>query len=181
MTSGRAGPAGYPGPTGFPGARGRDGPAVMCGRDLLDFVDQDLEALKKSFSKLELAVNHDFVRRVGQKYFVSNKERGSFSQAIEFCSQQDLELALPRNEEENSALTQLFGEEDKMVWIYVNNKKAEGHFETDMKNRRLTFTKWGEGQPNGSVGDTGCTMLSENGVWRVSQDCSLNAYIICQI
>ena len=127
------------------------------------------------------AVNHDFVRRVGQKYFVSNKERGSFSQAIEFCSQQDLELALPRNEEENSALTQLFGEVDKMVWIYVNNKKAEGHFETDMKNRRLTFTKWGEGQPNGSVGDTGCTMLSENGVWRVSQDCSLNAYIICQI
>lgn len=127
------------------------------------------------------AVKHDFVRRVGQKYFVSNKERGSFSQAIEFCSQQDLELALPRNEEENSALTQLFGEVDKMVWIYVNNKKAEGHFETDMKNRRLTFTKWGEGQPNGSVGDTGCTMLSENGVWRVSQDCSLNAYIICQI
>lgn len=127
------------------------------------------------------AVNHDFVRRVGQKYFVSNKERGSFSQAIEFCSQQDLELALPRNEEENSALTQLFGEVDKMVWIYVNNKKAEGHFETDMKNRRLTFTKWGEGQPNGSVGDTGCTMLSENGVWRVSQDCSLNAYIVCQI
>ena len=110
------------------------------------------------------AVNHDFVRKVGEKYFMSNKERGSFSRAIEFCSQQDLELALPNNEEENSALTQLFGEVDKMVWIDVNNQKAEGHFETDMKNRRLTFTKWGEGQPNGSVGDTGCTMLSENGV-----------------
>ncbi|XP_067446484.1 mannose-binding protein C-like isoform X1 [Thunnus thynnus] len=191
--TGPPGPMGRPGPPGakgqrgdigfigFPGLPGSPGPAVMCGQDLLDFVDQDLEALKKSLSKLELTVNYKFVRNVGQKYFVSNKERGSFSRAIEFCSQQDLELALPKNEEENNALTQLFGEMDKMVWINVNNKKAEGNFETDMNKSPLTFTKWGEGQPNKSVGDTGCTMLSENGVWRVSQDCSVNAYIICQI
>ncbi|XP_067446483.1 pulmonary surfactant-associated protein D-like [Thunnus thynnus] len=171
---------GFPGPVGPPGPPGPAGPPGICGRDLLGFVDQDFEAFKKSFSKLDLAVKNNFVRKVGQKYFVSNKERGSFSRAIEFCSQQDLELALPKNEEENSALTQLFGEVDKMVWINVNNKKAEGNFETDV-NRPLTFTKWGEGQPHKSVRDTGCTMLSENGVWRVSQDCSVNAYIICQI
>ncbi|XP_044213366.1 mannose-binding protein C-like [Thunnus albacares] len=183
-------PVGYsqlpdpPGPTGPPGPMGPPGPpglAVMCGRDLLDFIDQDLEAFKKSLSKLELTVNYKFVRKVGQKYFMSNKERGSFSRAIEFCSQQDLELALPKNEEENNALTQLFGEMDKMVWINVNNNNAEGNFETDVKKSPLTFTKWGEGQPNKSVGDTSCTMLSENGVWRVSQDCFVNAYIICQI
>ena len=127
------------------------------------------------------ALNYDFVRKVGQKYFVSNQERGSFSQALEFCSQQDLELALPKNEKENSALTQLFGEVDKLVWINVNNKTAEGNFGSDMKKHALTFTKWGEGQPDISVGETGCTMLSENGVWRVSDQCSLNAYIICQI
>ncbi|XP_042268316.1 pulmonary surfactant-associated protein D-like [Thunnus maccoyii] len=178
---GAEGDRGDVGLTGLPGLPGSPGLAVMCGRDLLDFVDQDLEAFKKSLSKLELTVNYKFVRKVGQKYFVSNKERGSSSRAIEFCSQQDLELALPKNEEENSALTQLFGEVDKMVWINVNNKKAEGNFETDMKKSPLTFTKWGEGQPNKYVGDTGCTMLSENGVWRVSQDCFVNAYIICQI
>ncbi|XP_062277238.1 pulmonary surfactant-associated protein D-like [Scomber scombrus] len=194
--AGRAGPIGSPGPTGFPGPAGRPGPtgftgapgfpgatgpAVMCGRDLLDFVDKDLDALKKSFSKLELAVTYDFVRKAGQKYFVSNKKKGSFSQAIEFCSQQDLELALPKNEKENSALTHFFGEMDKMVWINVNNKKAVGHFQTDMKKSALNFTKWGEGQTDTSVRETGCTMLSENGVWRVSNECSLNAYIICQI
>ncbi|XP_053196266.1 mannose-binding protein C-like [Scomber japonicus] len=172
---------GIPGPAGPPGMNGAPGPAIMCGRDLLDFVDKDLEALKKSLSKLELAVNYEFVRKVGQKYFVSDKERGSFSQAIEFCSQHKLELALPKNEKENSALTQFFGEVDKMVWISVNNKKAEGSFATDMKKHALNFTKWGEGQPDTSVGETGCTMLSENGVWRVSHECSLNAYIICQI
>ncbi|XP_053175807.1 mannose-binding protein C-like [Scomber japonicus] len=156
--------------------------AVMCKfLNLLDFVDKDLEALKKSFSKLELAVTYDFIRKAGQKYFVSNKKTGSFSQAIEFCSQQDLELALPKNEKENNALTHFFDEMDKMVWVNVNNKKAEGNFETDMKKRGLNFTKWGGGQPDTSVGETGCTMLSENGVWRVSSECSLNAYIICQI
>lgn len=126
------------------------------------------------------AVNYDFVRKVGQKYFVSNKETGSFSRAVEFCSQQGLEMVLPKNEKENSALTQLFGEVDKTIWINVNNKKAGDNFETDMKNHPLTFTKWGGGQPDKSVRDTGCAMLSENGVWRVNE-CSLNAYIICQI
>lgn len=50
-----------------------------------------------------------------------------------------------------------------------------------MKNQRLTFTKWGEGQPDKSIQDTGCTMLSENGIWQVTPECSMNAYIICQL
>lgn len=127
------------------------------------------------------AVNYDFVRRVGQKYFVSYKERGSFSRAVEFCSQRGLELALPQSEEENSALTQFFGDVYKAAWINVNSKKAEGNFGTDMKNRPLTFTNWGDGQPDESIQDTGCTMLSENAVWRVTHECFLEVYIICQI
>uniref|UniRef100_A0A8P4GJH2 C-type lectin domain-containing protein n=1 Tax=Dicentrarchus labrax TaxID=13489 RepID=A0A8P4GJH2_DICLA len=127
------------------------------------------------------AINYDFVRRVGQKYFVSYKERDSFSRAVEFCSQQGLDLALPQNEEENIALTQFFGDVYKEAWINVNNKKAEGNFEADMNNQPLTFTKWGEGQPDKSIEATGCTMLSENGVWRVTHECFLNAYIICQL
>ncbi|KAI3371091.1 hypothetical protein L3Q82_023733 [Scortum barcoo] len=126
-------------------------------------------------------INYDFVRRVGQKYFVSYKERGSFSTAVDFCSQRGLELALPQNEEENSVLTQVFGDVHKTAWINVNNNKAEGNFEADLKNRPLTFTKWGEGQPDRSIQDTGCTMLSENGIWRVTRECSLDAYIVFQI
>ncbi|XP_030281582.1 pulmonary surfactant-associated protein D-like [Sparus aurata] len=191
---GRAGNVGPPGP---PGA------VIMCGRGLTDIscvslclrpcsrlflvphdpfapARQDVQTSQRSIVKLQFAINYDFVRRVGQKYFVSYKERGSFSRAVDFCSQQGLELALPQNEEENNMLTQVFGEVHKMAWINVNNNKAEGKFETDMKNRPLTFTKWGAGQPDRSVGDTGCTMLSEHGIWRLTQECSLNAYIVCQ-
>uniref|UniRef100_A0A3Q2ZSI3 C-type lectin domain-containing protein n=1 Tax=Kryptolebias marmoratus TaxID=37003 RepID=A0A3Q2ZSI3_KRYMA len=127
------------------------------------------------------AAGFDFMRKVGQKYFVSNKETDSFSKAVEFCSQQGLELALPQSEEENRILTQLIGEADKTAWINVNNKRAEGNFRSDMKNQPLTFTKWGEGEPDDSIQGTGCTMVSETGMWRVTQDCSLNAHIICQI
>ncbi|XP_019217340.1 mannose-binding protein C [Oreochromis niloticus] len=182
---------GPPGPPGFQGAKGNRGLHGLTGMPGNPGVDgtcsatetscPDLRALKDRLAKLELAVNYHFVRKVGQKYFVSNKERGSFSRAVEFCSQQHLELALPQNEEENNALTQVFGDVYKAAWISVNNKKAEGNFEVDMKNQRLTFTKWGEGQPDKSIQDTGCTMLSENGIWRVTPECFLNAYIICQL
>ncbi|XP_030587905.1 mannose-binding protein C-like [Archocentrus centrarchus] len=190
---------GAPGLYGVPGRPGRDG--ICCdgvtvlsgtsgcagtgtGSEAAAAADSscpDLRALKDRFAKLELAVNYHFVQRVGQKYFVSNKERGSFSRAVEFCSQQHLELALPQNEDENNAVTQVFGDVYKAAWIGVNNKKAEGNFEVDMKNQPLTFTKWGEGQPDKSIQDTGCIMLSENGMWRVTPECFLNAYIICQL
>lgn len=127
------------------------------------------------------AINYDFVQIVDQKYFVSNKHRGNFSEALVFCSQRGLELALPQNAEENNALTQVHGKFRAKVWINVNNKKAEGEFKTDMKNRPLTFKNWGEGQPDKSIEDTGCTMLSENGSWQVTHECSLNVHIVCQL
>nr|QDQ17827.1 mannose-binding lectin-like protein 1 [Lateolabrax japonicus] len=172
---GDMGSNGRPGPSGLPGLPGI---CEICGQDSFS---GDVKALTESISKLELAMNYDFVRRVGQKYFVSYKERDSFSRAVEFCSQRGLELALPQSEEENSALTQFFGDVYKAAWINVNSKKAEGNFGTDMKNRPLTFTNWGDGQPDESIQDTGCTMLSENAVWRVTHECFLNAFIICQI
>lgn len=127
------------------------------------------------------AINYDFVRKVGQKYFVSYKERDTFSRAFEFCSHRGLELALPENEEENLVLTQVFGDVYKTAWLNVNNKKTEGNFQVDMQKRPLTFCKWAEGQPGESIQNTGCTMLSENGDWRVTHECFLNAFIVCQI
>ncbi|XP_018531424.1 pulmonary surfactant-associated protein D [Lates calcarifer] len=176
---GPPGRVGAPGPLGPPGRDGQPGP--MCTQDATGLSCVDLNALKDRLVKLELAINYAFVRKVGQKYFVSNKERDSFSSAVEFCSQQGLQLALPQNEEENNVLTEVFGDVYKTAWIDVNNKKAEGNFEVDQKKRPLTFTKWGEGQPDTSIQGTGCTMLSENGVWRVTHECFLNAFIICQL
>ncbi|XP_036003163.1 mannose-binding protein C isoform X2 [Fundulus heteroclitus] len=178
---GRPGLPGPRGPRGFPGPPGPPGPIVTCGRDLFGSVERDVESLMKIAAKLDVAMSFDVVRKVNQKYFVSNKEKGSFLKAVEFCSQQGLELALPQSEEENRILIQLIGEDDKRAWININNRKAEGNFQSDMKNRPLIFTNWGERQPDESIQDTGCSMVTENGTWRVTPDCSQNIYIICQI
>ncbi|XP_067358299.1 mannose-binding protein C-like [Channa argus] len=175
------GPIGHPGPSGPVGAPGRPGPVIMCGREPFASISQDLETLKGTIAKLNHAISYDFVKRIGEKYFVSDKERGTFSRAYEFCSQRGLELAFPQNNDENRALTQMFDEAVKMAWINVNNEKAVSNFKADMKNQPLTFTNWAEGQPDKSIQDIGCTMLSENGAWRVTEECSLIAYIICQL
>ncbi|XP_067358297.1 mannose-binding protein C-like [Channa argus] len=185
--AGAPGSPGFPGikgergQTGHPGKRGRPGPVIMCGREPFASISQDLETLKGTIAKLNHALSYDFVKRIGEKYFVSDKERGTFSRAYEFCSQRGLELALPQNNDENRALTQMFDEAVKMAWINVNNEKAVSNFKADMKNQPLTFTNWAEGQPDKSIQDFGCTMLSENGAWRVTEECSLIAYIICQL
>ncbi|XP_029009729.1 pulmonary surfactant-associated protein D-like [Betta splendens] len=178
---GPPGPMGPRGEKGDPGLRGLPGPVVMCGKDLITPLYQDLDLLKDAVAKLDHVTTYDFVKKVGQKYFVSHRETGSFSGAVEFCSSQGLELALPQNEDENNMLTRVFGETVKTAWISVNHKKSEGDFTTDVKNRPLVFTKWAEEQPERSIQDTGCSMLSENGRWRVTRDCSQKAFIVCQV
>uniref|UniRef100_A0AAQ6IKL0 C-type lectin domain-containing protein n=1 Tax=Anabas testudineus TaxID=64144 RepID=A0AAQ6IKL0_ANATE len=183
--SGQKGDIGQQGPPGRPGAPGilgPPGPSGYCEEICRQGSHRpDANAITDRISKFELAINYDFVRKVGQKYFVSYKKRDSFSKAVEFCSQQGLELALPQNEEENKKLTEVFGDVYKTVWINVNNKKADGNFEVDMNNRPLTFTSWAAGHPDTSIQDTACTMLSENGVWQLTSECFLNAFIVCQI
>ncbi|KAM9753150.1 mannose-binding protein C-like, partial [Menidia menidia] len=178
---GPAGSRGATGPPGPPGPAGPAGPAAVCGPDIFGSVSEDVETLRKTIAKLEKAINFNFARKVGQKYFVTNKERGSFWKAVEFCSRPGLELALPQSEEENSKLAQLWDEADEKAWINVNTKKAEGNFETNTNNQPLTFTKWGAAQPDETIQETGCSLLSGDGVWRVVQACSMDAYIICQL
>uniref|UniRef100_A0A4W5QT51 C-type lectin domain-containing protein n=1 Tax=Hucho hucho TaxID=62062 RepID=A0A4W5QT51_9TELE len=90
---------------------------------------------------------------------------GSFDDAVQFCTKRGLVLALPKNEGENTALTQVFDGAFKNAWLNVDNSK-EGKFQVDLK------------VPSG---DRGCTMLTESGAWQVTYDCSFNAYIVCEI
>ncbi|XP_045571725.1 pulmonary surfactant-associated protein D isoform X3 [Salmo salar] len=156
---GRPGLPGYPGRVGRDGVRGLPGPPGLAGAT---------------------AINYDFTRRVDKKYFVSHKRPGSFDDAVQFCTKRGLVLALPKNEEENTALTQVFEGALKNAWLNVDNSK-EGKFQVDLKGHPLTFSKWGDGEPKVPNGDKGCTMLTESGAWQVTYDCSFNAYIVCEI
>uniref|UniRef100_A0A3B3H7S7 C-type lectin domain-containing protein n=2 Tax=Oryzias latipes TaxID=8090 RepID=A0A3B3H7S7_ORYLA len=178
------GEIGPQGPPGEPGSHGQQGPAGSPGTPGICKTDSDISVLLNSVIKIKqhiLANTFQFLWNVGQKFYVSNKDSGSFETAVEFCSQQGLELALPQNEEENSKLMEVFGDAFKDVWISVNNKTAEGKFHVDMNNQLLTFTKWEKGQPGDSIQHTGCTVLTGNGLWRVMHDCFSDAFIVCQL
>ncbi|KAL0973814.1 hypothetical protein UPYG_G00211520 [Umbra pygmaea] len=162
---GLVGLTGPPGPPGIPGLPGKPGPAG------------DLEPLQRSINKL-LAINYNFVRRVNNKYFVSQKRLASFDGAVQFCTNMGLVLALPQNEEENVALTDIF-EGTETAWINVNSSKQQ-KFQIDLNGNPITFTKWGNGEPNIPSGDKGCTMLTKAGTWQVTPDCS-NSYVVCEI
>ncbi|XP_041725139.1 collectin-46-like [Coregonus clupeaformis] len=181
---GESGPTGLSGPPGFPGVSGRVGrdgvPGPPGPQGPAGATDLDLEPLQESLVKLELAINYDFARRVDKKYFVSHKRQGSFDDAVQFCTKRGLVLALPKNEEENTALTQVFEGAFNNAWLNVDNSK-EGKFQLDLKGHPLTFSKWGDGEPKVPNGDRGCTMLTESGAWQVTSDCSFNAYIMCEI
>uniref|UniRef100_A0A668STZ5 C-type lectin domain-containing protein n=1 Tax=Oreochromis aureus TaxID=47969 RepID=A0A668STZ5_OREAU len=179
---GPPGDTGFDGPPGFPGLPGRPGnvgrlglpgppgQAADCRTGDNQFLLVSLFIPISLFMWLSFSViNYDFAQGVDEKYFVSNKERGSFFQAVEFCSQRGLELALPQSDKENRLLTEVFESSPKTVWINVSNRKAEGTLD------------WAEGQPDKSIQDPGCTTLSEDGVWRVTSECSMNAYIVCQL
>uniref|UniRef100_A0A3B5N218 C-type lectin domain-containing protein n=1 Tax=Xiphophorus couchianus TaxID=32473 RepID=A0A3B5N218_9TELE len=169
------GKPGLPGPDGKPGLPGLDGKpglAGLCGPSV------NIAALMAGEAEQYFPLL--FVRKVGEKYFVSYKEREPFEKAVNFCSQRGLELALPQSEEENNALAEVFDDAYQTVWINVNKKKAQGDFTLDANDRPLTFAKWGDGQPDASVQDVGCTMVSRNGFWKVTKECFLNAYVVCQ-
>ncbi|XP_041650818.1 mannose-binding protein C-like isoform X2 [Cheilinus undulatus] len=179
---GPKGDRGKIGDLGVPGIKGTVGHQIIRPQGGTDSSSLDFTALKEIVAKLEKAINFSFVQRVGQKYFVSNKQQDSFSKAAEFCSSRGLELALPQSEEENNMLTQFFKGADSFAWIGVNPQKAEWNFRVDMvRKQRLIFTKWDMGQPDRSIQDTGCTKLSEVGRWNLTAECLQSGFIICQM
>uniref|UniRef100_A0A4W5QX91 C-type lectin domain-containing protein n=1 Tax=Hucho hucho TaxID=62062 RepID=A0A4W5QX91_9TELE len=153
------------GPRGPPGLPGLTGPVGPSGGKLYPFNTNYAIFVVSAFVKYKIptfvspfnvtltalipgvssAINYDFTRR--------------------FCTKRGLVLALPKNEGENTALTQVFDGAFKNAWLNVDNSK-EGKFQVDLK------------VPSG---DRGCTMLTESGAWQVTYDCSFNAYIVCEI
>uniref|UniRef100_A0A6Q2Z5W8 C-type lectin domain-containing protein n=1 Tax=Esox lucius TaxID=8010 RepID=A0A6Q2Z5W8_ESOLU len=166
---------GLPGPRGAAGARGERGLPGIPGKCEVGGID-----LHNSIRKLELAINYDFTRRVNNRYFVSDKTQGSFDEAVQFCSKMGFVLALPKNEEENVALTQVFEGGFEQAWVNVDNSK-QANFKVDLNGQPLTFSKWGDGEPKEPSGDKGCTMVTKSGVWKITSECSANSYIVCEI
>ncbi|XP_058044739.1 mannose-binding protein-like [Ahaetulla prasina] len=112
---------------------------------------------------------------VGGKMFRMQEDRGTFQHGEIAC---EYNLALPRNEAENTALQNILERPGEMAILGITYNKAENKFK-DLSGQPLEYSKWAAGQPKILEGQT-CAMIKSGGEWK-TDDCNKDLWaIICE-
>ncbi|KAJ8333329.1 hypothetical protein SKAU_G00422250 [Synaphobranchus kaupii] len=180
--SGRGGPIGAPGPDGLVGAVGPSGQKGDPGHagplpDInLGELQTELHTLKDVLNKI---TQFYFTKRVGKKYFLSDKTSGTFDAAVKLCSTVSGFPALPASLEENQVLSTFLSDSQQYAWLSANDRKTEGKF-VDLQDKALQYSSWKDKEPNNSGGIEDCAMIYSNGSWN-DVGCEKSFLIICEI
>ena len=119
-----------------------------------------------------------FTKRVGRKYFVSDKKPGRFDDAVKVCSTVGGVPALPKSQEENQALVGLLADKEH-AWLSANDRITEGRF-VDLQGNALGFTNWAKDQPNDQNGEQDCAICEFSRIWN-DVNCDASFLIVCEI
>ncbi|KAG9330471.1 hypothetical protein JZ751_024268 [Albula glossodonta] len=175
---GPAGKTGLQGPLGPKGDRGAPGPAGPQPEVNLVELQSGLQTLKDSFYKLEKVMQFQYVKKVGQKYFVSDKTSGTFDEAVKLCGAVSAAPALPRSPEENQLLSRFLAGSES-AWLSANDRTTEGTF-VDLQGQPIKFSSWKASEPNNYKGVEDCAIVLPNGTWN-DVKCDSNVIIVCEI
>ncbi|XP_036406302.1 mannose-binding protein C-like isoform X2 [Megalops cyprinoides] len=174
---GKAGPAG---PEGLKGQKGEPGPAETPSSSLITQLQNELKALKTRLSKLETATSFRDFKRVGNKYYMSERVTADFDQGVTLCRDFGATLALPRNTAENQALAKFIALTDsKYAFLGATDRETDGQF-LDLEETPVKFTSWGTGEPNNYGGSEECIVQSTSTNW-IDVKCSAKHLIVCEI
>ncbi|KAL6489710.1 hypothetical protein MHYP_G00000550 [Metynnis hypsauchen] len=177
---GKAGPAGPAGPLGPPGPQGPKGDAGSVDKDLVKSLQSDLQALKVRLSTIEKAAGFPIFKKVGQKYYVSNRMKAKFDHALKFCTDAGGTLVLPRNEAENEALSAMHATLGSAnILLGTTDREIEGHF-VDLNKKPLTFTNWMPNEPNNHQGKEDCVGIYTNAKWN-DLPCDSDVSVVCEL
>ncbi|KAJ8358182.1 hypothetical protein AAFF_G00027990 [Aldrovandia affinis] len=100
------GPQGPMGPAGPKGERGEPGQAGDLSDSSPD-LKLEVQLLRANLSKLEKAAGFRFFRKIGDKYYVSDKWALTFDEGLKICTDLGGTIPLPRGEAENQALAKV--------------------------------------------------------------------------
>ncbi|ROL55169.1 Mannose-binding protein [Anabarilius grahami] len=180
---GAQGPPGKIGPPGAVGPKGDEGnPGLPGGTGVQSALVTQLQSDVKHLTDRLSAVEKGFrmIRKVGQKYYVTDGLKGNFEKALKFCSDAGAKIVLPRSEDENKVLTSMQAVLDSTyVYIGATDTQKEGHF-VDMSGQPLTFTNWKENEPNDYQGAEDCTIIYKSGVWN-DINCDSEWHVVCEM
>ncbi|KAL7879370.1 hypothetical protein SRHO_G00016240 [Serrasalmus rhombeus] len=183
--AGPAGAAGPPGPTGRVGPPGPQGPKGVPGspgsvpNDLITSLQFEVQALKARLTVAEKILSFSTFRKVGQKLFLTHRTEATFDRGQKLCTDAGWTLAVPRNEAENKALSEMITQvAASHAYIGATDREKEGQF-VDVHKAPLTFTKWKNGEPNNNNGSEHCAGIYTSGEWN-DFNCDINRKIICE-
>ncbi|KAJ8366620.1 hypothetical protein AAFF_G00348370 [Aldrovandia affinis] len=173
---GETGPQGPMGPVGLKGEQGEPGQTGNPSPDLMP----EVELLRAHLSKLEKAARFSFFRKIGDKYYVTDKREATFNEGLRICTSVGGTIPLPRGEAENYALAMvLIASGSTDAFIGATDRRAEGNW-VDLSNQPVTFFKWGPSEPNNTDGHEDCIEGIDNEKWN-DVPCDSTQVIICEI
>ncbi|XP_056323442.1 hexose-binding lectin 4 [Danio aesculapii] len=181
---GAQGPPGKIGPPGAPGPKGDRENTGLSGTDVQNAIvtqlRSDVKHLTDRLTVIDKVLGFRIVKKVGQKYYVSDGLVGNFETAQKFCSDAGVKIVLPRSEDENKVLISLQEAlESTYVYVGATDAKKEGHF-VDSSDQPLTFTNWKENEPNDYRGAEDCTAVYKTGVWN-DINCNSKWHVACEL
>lgn len=116
----------------------------------------------------------------GQKYYVTDKEVKNFEEGKAFCHNAGGTLALPRNKEENQALSKLLAViKPEYLFLGASDQKTESLF-LDTEGKAINFFNWAKGEPNSFVGEEDCIIMRPDGDWS-DVPCEWQFQIVCEL
>ncbi len=149
---------------------------------VLESLKSEILQLKAKISMTEKVASFSHFRQVGQKYYFTDGDEGTFSQGLKYCKGFGGTMVYPISSIENAALLKLVvssGLSSKKPYIGVTDSETEGRF-VDTEGKQLTFNNWGLGQPDDYKGLQDCGVIELSGFWD-DGSCGDIRPIICEI
>lgn len=183
---GMQGPPGKAGPPGSKGDQGERGPKGDSGVRELEFLKTQIHNLQEQLKDLQLTTSKISTVFLGQifpnsttareKKFVTNGAVGDYQHSKTTCSHFGLQIASPRDEEENKAVQRLAVKFGENAFLGMNDQETEGVFK-HLNGDQMEYSKWAPKEPNGEHED--CIEMYPDGNWN-DLPCSVSRLIMCE-
>ncbi|XP_062849786.1 mannose-binding protein C-like [Trichomycterus rosablanca] len=177
---GPPGKQGPDGPAGPKGQKGDSGTREAVNEALIRSLQSELQNVKSRLTALEKVSTFQTVRAVGQKFYVSNGQKATFTEALKLCADEGAALVLPRGEAENGALTGMHGVlGSDYIYLGVTDRQDEGQF-VDLSGKALSYSKWKKNEPNNHKDNEDCVGMYKNSEWN-DLPCDMSIHVVCEI
>lgn len=104
----------------------------------------------------------------------------NFEEGMGICQSVGGILALPRNMEENHALSKLLSiNKAQYVFLGATDRMTESLF-VDTAGKTLHFFNWAQNEPNSYGGDEDCVIIRSGGDWN-DVPCDHQYNIVCEL